>query len=113
MEMPRTAAPRAGDVLVVGPAASVQFNPPILFRVIRPRLDLTTYVGWIWLDGYQLDELGAAVARREIFVQLAGLRRVTKDAGQRPRGTDTQPERRTPNGGPGHSAAKTRAASRT
>ncbi|MBL6279856.1 hypothetical protein JMF97_27235 [Micromonospora fiedleri] len=66
-------APRAGDLLLVGPEASVQFLRPILFRVIRV-LDWTTYDGWVWLDGYQLDSRGDAVDRRSIFVMKAGLR---------------------------------------
>ena len=66
-----------GDVVLVGRAASVQFTgrSGFVFRVIavdaRP-----TYAGWVWLDGYQLDGRGQAVARRRIFVRAAGLRRV-------------------------------------
>jgi hypothetical protein len=55
--------------------ASVQFASPILFRVIRVH-DWPTYDGWVWLDGYQLDAAGDAVAQRSIFVQIAGLRRI-------------------------------------
>ncbi|WP_431729829.1 hypothetical protein [Verrucosispora sp. TAA-831] len=66
-------APRAGDLLLIGPQASVQFRRPILFRVIRV-LTWTTYDGWIWLEGYQLDMRGVAVTRRAVFVQPAGLR---------------------------------------
>lgn len=65
--------PRSGDVLCVTKAASVQFNEPIMFRVIRVH-DWQTYDGWAWLDGYQLDSLGDAVERRSIFVRLDGLR---------------------------------------
>jgi hypothetical protein len=64
--------PRSGDVLRVTRAASVQFTEPMLFRVIRVH-DWPTYEGWAWLDGYQLDNSGDAVARRSIFVQSAGL----------------------------------------
>ena len=64
--------PRSGDVLRVTKTASVQFIQPILFRVIRVH-DWQTYDGWAWLDGYQLNASGDAVARRSIFVQLAGL----------------------------------------
>ncbi|MEU7571435.1 hypothetical protein [Micromonospora sp. NPDC049240] len=64
---------KAGDMLFIGRAASVQFMAPIRFRLIR-QLDWTTYDGWVWLDGYQLDERGDAVARRSIFVKRAGLR---------------------------------------
>jgi hypothetical protein len=66
--------PKAGDVLRVTKAASVQFVEPMLFRVIRMH-DWPTYEGWAWLDGYQLNAAGDAVARRSIFVQLAGLQR--------------------------------------
>ena len=65
--------PMAGDLLRVGREASVQFTKPILFRVIRV-LDRPTYHGWIWLEGYQIDNKGDAVDRRSIFVMKAGLR---------------------------------------
>ncbi len=71
--MAAVTTPRAGDLLHVTRAASVQFIDPIFFRVIRV-LDWITYDGWIWLDGYQVNEKGDAVARRSIFVQQAGLR---------------------------------------
>ncbi|WP_433534202.1 hypothetical protein ACQPZK_18620 [Micromonospora sp. CA-249363] len=64
---------KAGDLLIVGREASVQFARPIRFRLIR-QLDWVTYDGWVWLDGYQVGELGDAVARRSIFVRKAGLR---------------------------------------
>lgn len=76
--------PRCGDVLLVGPAASVQFRPPILFRLIRV-LNRSTYDGWVWLDGYELGESGDAIERREIFVQVAGLRAVGQAADPRTR----------------------------
>ncbi|HWS37295.1 MAG TPA: hypothetical protein VN408_31770 [Actinoplanes sp.] len=66
---------RPGDVVHVGPDASVQFSGDraLTFRVIRvdPRI---TYDGWIWLDGYVLDVEGAALQRRRIFVRREGLR---------------------------------------
>lgn len=65
--------PSCGDVVRVGPKASVQFAEPILFRVIRV-LPRETYDGWIWLDGYEINSSGDAVDRREIFVQAGGLR---------------------------------------
>ncbi|GIJ76008.1 hypothetical protein [Micromonospora phaseoli] len=71
--MAAVTTPCAGDLLRVGPEASVQFCRPILFRVIRV-LDRTTYDGWMWLEGYQLNDKGDAVDRRAIFVQPAGLR---------------------------------------
>ena len=63
---------RAGDLIEVTRAASVQFVKPIRCRVIRV-LDWITYDGWCWLDVYQLNDKGDAVARRSIFVQPAGL----------------------------------------
>jgi hypothetical protein len=77
--------PRAGDVLRVTKAASVQFIEPMLFRVIRVH-DWPTYDGWAWLDGYQLNTAGDAVERRSIFVQLQGLQPAhAGPAGARPR----------------------------
>ncbi|WP_405115670.1 hypothetical protein OG559_13530 [Micromonospora sp. NBC_01405] len=35
--------------------------------------DWILYDGWIWLDGYQLNAKGDAVAQRSIFVRPAGL----------------------------------------
>jgi hypothetical protein len=68
--------PRSGEVVRVTAAASVQFanGNGFVFRVIRVH-DWTTYDGWAWLDGYQLDQRGDAVDRRSIFVQIAGLQR--------------------------------------
>src|SRR5205814_7068397 len=54
--------PRSGDVLRVTRAASVQFSTPMLFRVIRVH-DWSTYNGWAWLDGYELNGVGDAVER--------------------------------------------------
>lgn len=69
---------RAGDLVHVTRAASVQFHRPIVFRVIRVIDDWTrtAFDGWVWLDGYVLDARGDAVERRSIFVQPAGLRRL-------------------------------------
>lgn len=78
--------PRSGDLLRVTRAASVQFTAPMLFRVIRVH-DWSTYDGWAWLDGYELNGSGDAVDRRSIFVQLLGLQRmnVTAPTARRPR----------------------------
>lgn len=70
-------APRAGELLRITRAASVQFVHPFLFRVVRS-LDRDTYYGWVWIDGYQLNAAGDAERRRELYVQLAGLRRVAE-----------------------------------
>ncbi|MEH1012746.1 hypothetical protein V6U90_06455 [Micromonospora sp. CPCC 206060] len=70
---------RAGDLLHLTRAASVQFVRPIRFRLIRV-LGWETYHGWVWLDGYELDNDGDAVAQRAVFVQVAGLRKLTPPA---------------------------------
>ncbi|MEU8253498.1 hypothetical protein AB0C06_04425 [Micromonospora inaquosa] len=67
---------RSGDLLHITQAASVQFSRPFLFRLIRVLTDRITYDGWLWIEGYELDARGEAVARRELFVQPAGLRKV-------------------------------------
>ncbi|WP_309244433.1 hypothetical protein [Micromonospora parastrephiae] len=64
---------KAGDVLHLTRSASPQFIRPIYFRLIRVRTDLHTYDGWAWLDGYQLNARGDAVARRELYVCRAGV----------------------------------------
>ena len=69
-------SPQAGDIVHVTREASVQFLKPMLFRVIRVH-DWPTYDGWMWLDGYQLNAAGDAVERRSIFVQEAGLKRLS------------------------------------
>jgi hypothetical protein len=73
---PRPGLPKPGDVLLVDEAASVQFagNNRLLFRVTRVH-DWTTYHGWLWLSGYALDRQGAATEQRQIWVQVAGLKR--------------------------------------
>lgn len=67
--------PRPGDVLRIDGQASVQFRDDraLVLRVTAVS-DQDTYAGWIWLTGYVLDQYGAATDRREVFVQLAGLR---------------------------------------
>lgn len=86
---------KSGDLLLVGREASPQFLNPIMFRVIRvvEEWTKTTYDGWIWLDGYQLDAKGDAIARRSIFVQPAGLRRLAEAPQPRraPRATSSRP----------------------
>ncbi|MEO3780685.1 hypothetical protein ABGB16_28515 [Micromonospora sp. B11E3] len=65
---------RAGDVLHLTRAASPQFVRPIVVRVIRELADRHTYPGWTWIEAYELDTRGEAVAKRELFVLRAGLR---------------------------------------
>ena len=86
--------PRSGDVLHLTRAASVQFIEPILFRVIRIH-DWTTYEGWCWLDGYELNAAGDAVERRSLFVRIDGIRQV--NVGLRTNGGPQIPRRRPAN----------------
>jgi hypothetical protein len=65
--------PNSGDILVIDRDASVQFLKPMRFRVIRI-LKRETYEGWLWLEGYEVNQHGDAVERRQIFVQARGLR---------------------------------------
>ncbi|MET8089232.1 hypothetical protein [Micromonospora sp. NPDC005220] len=61
---------KAGDMLRLDRAVSVQFGHPITVRVIRV-LDWITYDGWAWIDCYQVGPTGDAVARRSLFIQPA------------------------------------------
>lgn len=107
--------PKAGDLVHVTRAASVQFLKPIMFRIIRVLDDWTrnTYDGWCWLDGYELDAKGDAVARRSIFVQPAELQtpRFAPTPGRPMESTAIPSVRqgRRPAGGAGHPAATGRA----
>ncbi|MEU4333962.1 hypothetical protein AB0F59_04980 [Micromonospora lupini] len=65
---------KAGDVILLTTAASVQFLRPIFVRVIRELPERHTYDGWVWIEGYQLNAAGDAVARRELYVLRAGVR---------------------------------------
>ncbi|WP_435819662.1 hypothetical protein [Micromonospora taraxaci] len=64
----------AGDVVYLTAAASVQFLRPIVVRVIRELPERHTYHGWVWIEGYQLNAAGDAIARRELYVRRAGVR---------------------------------------
>ena len=70
--------PRAGDVVRVDGAASVQFAGPRAWWIqVTSVSQKPTYHGWCWLTGYALDQTtGEAVEKREIFVQVEGLRPV-------------------------------------
>lgn len=73
---------RGGDVLHLTRAASPQFVTPIVVRVIRVcDLPSPPPYGWEWIDIYQLGPNGSAVARRELFVMLAGVRLLTEPQG--------------------------------
>jgi hypothetical protein len=62
-----------GHVLLLDREASVQFVTPIMVRLVRV-LPRETYEGYVWLDVYELNAAGDAVARRELFVQIAGIK---------------------------------------
>jgi hypothetical protein len=72
---PQPRVPVPGEVLAVGRSASVQFGGDrrLIFRVISVS-DAPTYHGWAWMTGYTLDRTGRATDRREIYVDLRGLR---------------------------------------
>ncbi|MEU7618884.1 hypothetical protein AB0B27_22700 [Micromonospora rifamycinica] len=72
---PAVAPPRPGELLIVDRAASVQFagERALRFRVVSVG-EIVPYRAWLWLTGYVLDRHDRAVARREIFVRLDGLR---------------------------------------
>lgn len=69
---PVVPAPRTPGPLVVwiDRRASVQFaaTEPFRLRIVRTE-PASTCDGWLWLDGYQLDTHGEAVARRKILVR--------------------------------------------
>ncbi|WP_412099951.1 hypothetical protein [Micromonospora ureilytica] len=58
---------KAVDLPRIDRAASVQFKAPITVRLIRV-LDWITYDGWAWIDCYQLNNKGDAIARRELYL---------------------------------------------
>ncbi|MEU4569498.1 hypothetical protein [Micromonospora sp. NPDC023956] len=70
---------RPGDLVRVDGCASVQFggDRALTLRLVAVHLDRPTFDGWIWLTGYVLDAAGLATAKRELFVQCAGLHRLT------------------------------------
>ncbi|MEU8072968.1 hypothetical protein [Micromonospora sp. NPDC048169] len=68
--------PQPGHLLQVDGRASVQFggDRALTFRVVSVGPEVP-HTGWIWLTGYVLNRRGVVTAKREIFVQLSGLRR--------------------------------------
>jgi hypothetical protein len=100
VEVSFVVVPVPGDVVAVDGRASVQFagDRGLTFRVIAVS-GVPTYQGWCWLAGYVLDADGAAVERREIYVQPAGLclltpsRRVPRQPTRERRAATTAPTR--------------------
>ncbi|MEU8126273.1 hypothetical protein AB0B68_03570 [Micromonospora sp. NPDC049049] len=71
--------------MLIDGRASVQFGGHrALWLRVTSVCDKPTYHGWVWLTGYSIDlATGAALARREVFAQIAGLqiqRRTTDSA---------------------------------
>lgn len=65
----RTPGRRPGDVVRLSGQDSPQFAlQPILLRIVRTEA-ASTSDEWEWLDGYQLDAVGEAVAKRRVFVR--------------------------------------------
>ncbi|WP_405430472.1 hypothetical protein [Micromonospora sp. NBC_00617] len=63
-----------GDLLVIGPACSVQFTGDRILRVRLVSIGVVDpYHDWLWLTGYVLDVKGNAIAKRELYVQRAGI----------------------------------------
>ncbi|MEV1112821.1 hypothetical protein AB0I95_29865 [Micromonospora sp. NPDC049751] len=66
---------KAGDVVLIGAACSVQFSGD---RVLRVRLvsigAVDAYHGWVWLTGYVLDAKGTATGKREVYVRSTGIK---------------------------------------
>ncbi|MFG1673644.1 hypothetical protein [Micromonospora sp. NPDC049282] len=85
--------PQPGDLLRVDGHASVQFggDRALTFRVVAVGPELA-YTGWTWLTGYVLDRRAVATAKREIFVQLAGLRRAEEPTPPRRAARVAQPQ---------------------
>ncbi|MFG3641684.1 hypothetical protein ACGF3C_15590 [Micromonospora sp. NPDC047762] len=65
---------KAGNPRHLTTAASLQFLRLIFVRVIRELPERHTYHGWVWIEGYQLNAAGDAVAHRELSVRRAGVR---------------------------------------
>ncbi|WP_435822952.1 hypothetical protein [Micromonospora haikouensis] len=82
-----------GDVLHLTRAASPQFVKPITVRVIREVPDRHTYHGWTWIEAYELDARGDAVAKRELFVLREGLHRLAGTPRQAAPARGTSPAR--------------------
>ncbi|WP_422739896.1 hypothetical protein ACN263_12130 [Micromonospora sp. WMMD729] len=62
--------------MLIDGRASVQFSGErALWLRVTSICDKPTYPGWVWLTGYSIDlGTGEALARREIFAQISGLK---------------------------------------
>ncbi|PTA47031.1 hypothetical protein [Micromonospora sp. RP3T] len=97
VERPTEPTFRAGDVVHLTRAASVQFVRAIVVRVIRELTDRHVYHGWAWIEGYELSPRGTAVAKRGLFVMPAGVRWLSRAPVSVPPGpARARPARRRP-----------------
>ncbi|NYF54687.1 hypothetical protein [Micromonospora purpureochromogenes] len=51
--------------------------------MIRELTDRHPYHGWSWIEAYELDARGTAVAKRELFVLLDGVRWLSRAPARR------------------------------
>lgn len=65
---------RPGAVLLLTGEASPQFRSRAMTLRLVSVLPHVTYDGWVWLSGYEIDQRGRAVDKREVYVRRAGLR---------------------------------------
>ncbi len=47
---------------------------PLTVRIIRELTDRHPPYGWTWIEGYELNPKGVALAKRELFVLREGVR---------------------------------------
>ncbi|WFE63516.1 hypothetical protein [Micromonospora sp. WMMD714] len=84
--------PAPGDLVLLDHRASVQFaGERGLWLRVTSVDDRPTYDGWVWLTGYSINQAtGEAMARREVFVQIAGLRVQPRKTGSTPTGSTSR-----------------------
>jgi hypothetical protein len=73
--------PQTGDVILIGPTAGAQFagGRHLIMRVSKITAS-KSWDGMAWIDGYVLNPQGVATERREVYVQVNGLRPVARAA---------------------------------
>ncbi|MER7167291.1 hypothetical protein ABT336_14625 [Micromonospora sp. NPDC000207] len=77
--------PVSGDLVLLDQRASVQFaGARSIWLRVSSVSDRPTYFGWVWLTGYAVDPVtGNATARREVFVRIAGMQILPRNAAAR------------------------------
>lgn len=88
--------PAPGDLVLIDRRASVQFiGERALWLRVTSVDDRPTYDGWVWLTGYSINRAtGEALARREVFVQIAGLQLLPRTTASTPPRRNAGPARR-------------------